>query len=174
MTTTEALSVISWKPLGELLVERELVTADELEAALEEQSLTGERLGAILVNRRIVAGVLLTKLLAEQAGVKLETQGGFGSGLFARIAHRNGPVPGALGSEPEAMQPNDASGPLALQFQPVQQACDPAYEVSALRAELQIERARVEQLEDELERLRAKKPVKRAARRAPRPAASPS
>jgi hypothetical protein len=175
MTTTEALPVISWKPLGELLVERKLVTTDELEAALEQQSLTGERLGAILVNRRIVAGVLLTKLLAEQAGVELETQGGFGSGLFARIAHRNGPVPGALGSEPGPVQDNDASGPPALQLEPVAaQAYDPAYEVTALLAELQIERARVEQLQDELVRLRAKKPVKRAARGAPRRAASPA
>src|SRR5688500_10259823 len=82
--------VISWKPLGELLVERGLVTTEQLDDALEEQVATGERLGAILVARKVVASVVLTTLLAEQVGVELETQGGFGSGLFSKIAERHG------------------------------------------------------------------------------------
>ena len=82
--------MVTWKPLGELLVERRLLTVDELDDALEEQSLTGERLGAILVGRRIVASAVVTTVLAEQVGVELETQDGFGSGLFSRIAELNG------------------------------------------------------------------------------------
>jgi hypothetical protein len=153
----EAASVISWKPLGELLVERNVVTEADLEAALEEQSTTGERLGAILVNRRIVAGVVLTTLLAEQAGVELETQGGFGTGLFARIAHRNGPQP-----VPDARR-DDASEPACPELRPVPtDPCDPAYEISALRVELEIERARVAQLEEELETIRRKTPMTQA------------
>ena len=65
--------VIAWKPLGELLVERGLLTPGELDDALDEQARTGERLGAILVARKTVAGAVLTALLAEQAGVELET-----------------------------------------------------------------------------------------------------
>jgi hypothetical protein len=82
-------AVIGWK-LGELLVERGLLTIPQLESALEQQSRTGERLGAILVARRIVPSAVLTTILAEQVGVQLETQSGFGSGLFAEIARRNG------------------------------------------------------------------------------------
>jgi hypothetical protein len=56
--------VISWKPLGELLVERGLLTTEQPDDALEEQAATGERLGAILVARKAVPGVVLTTLLA--------------------------------------------------------------------------------------------------------------
>ena len=101
--------VIAWRPLGELLVERGLLTTEQLDDALQEQESTGERLGAILVARKAVPGVVLTTLLAEQIGVELETQGGFGSGLFTKIAERHGtalpeaaePLPAAaLASEP--------------------------------------------------------------------------
>ena len=43
-----------WRPLGELLVSKSLVTEDELELALTEQADTGRLLGAILVERGYV------------------------------------------------------------------------------------------------------------------------
>ena len=95
--------IVTWRPLGEILVDRRLLTVDELDDALEEQAVTGERLGAILVGRRVVASAVLTKVLADQVGVELETQEGFGSGLFSRITELNG------NGEAEAdVEPRDA------------------------------------------------------------------
>src|SRR6476661_9926495 len=78
-----------WRPLGELLVEKNLLTADELELALAEQADTGRLLGAILVERGYVSGPALAIALAEQYGVELDTQRGFGTGLWAEIDRRH-------------------------------------------------------------------------------------
>jgi hypothetical protein len=150
--------VISWKPLGELLVERGLLTMDQLDEALQEQEATGERLGAILVARKAVPGVVLTTILAEQVGIELETQGGFGSGLFSKIAERHvTAIPEAPVLHTETAAASDDDGPEAVIAKPN----DPAYELSALRAELEMARARNAQLEAELEALRTKPPARR-------------
>jgi hypothetical protein len=78
-----------WRPLGELLVSKRLVTKDELEHALEEQADTGRLLGAILVERGYVSGPALAVALAEQYGVELKTERGFGTGLWAEIDRRH-------------------------------------------------------------------------------------
>jgi hypothetical protein len=145
-------NVIAWTPLGELLVERGVLTTEELDAALEEQEITGELLGAILVARKAVPGVVLTTLLAEQVGVELETQSGFGSGLFSKIAERHGtPLP-----SPSPQLPAAVPGGKASQHRIAADASDPAFEVSALRAELELLRARNAQLEAEVEGLSKK------------------
>ena len=154
-----AEQVIAWKPLGELLVDRGLLTVDQLDDALEEQTRTGERLGAILVARKIVAGAVLTTLLAEQVGVELETQGGFGSGLFSKIARRNGPA--ALDDDEQRSAAATYAGDDALLHEAAAAMEDPAFELSALRAELEMLRARNAQLETELASLKAKKPASR-------------
>lgn len=78
-----------WRPLGELLLEKGLVTPDELELALAEQADTGRLLGAILVDRGYVSGPALAVALAEQYGVELPTERGFGTGLWAEIERRH-------------------------------------------------------------------------------------
>jgi hypothetical protein len=78
-----------WRPLGELLLEKGLVTPDELELALAEQADTGRLLGAILVDRGYVSGPALAVALAEQYGVELSTERGFGTGLWAEIDRRH-------------------------------------------------------------------------------------
>ena len=78
-----------WRPLGELLVDKGLVTEEELAAALAEQSVSGRLLGAILVERGLVSGPALASALAEQCGVELVIQGGFGTGLWAEISRRH-------------------------------------------------------------------------------------
>ena len=78
-----------WRPLGELLVAKSLVTQDELELALEEQADTERLLGAILVERGYVSGPALAIALAEQYGVELKTERGFGTGLWAEIDRRH-------------------------------------------------------------------------------------
>ena len=78
-----------WRPLGELLVEKKLLTEEELELALTEQAETGRLLGAILVERGYVSGPALAVALAEQYGVELHTERGFGTGLWAEIDRRH-------------------------------------------------------------------------------------
>jgi hypothetical protein len=79
----------TWRPLGELLLAKELVTKDELELALTEQADTERLLGAILVERGYVSGPALAIALAEQYGVELKTERGFGTGLWAEIDRRH-------------------------------------------------------------------------------------
>jgi hypothetical protein len=78
-----------WRPLGELLLEKKLLNEDELELALTEQADSGRLLGAILVERGYVSGPALAIALAEQYGVELHTERGFGTGLWAEIDRRH-------------------------------------------------------------------------------------
>ena len=78
-----------WRPLGQLLVDKGLLTQEELEAVLAEQSSSGRRLGEIIVERRLVSGPSLTSALAEQWGIVLTTESGFGTGLRAEIEARH-------------------------------------------------------------------------------------
>ncbi len=73
------------RPLGAVLVEQGLVTDEDVDGALAIQVQTSQPLGQILVERALVARPLLAKALALQRGVSLEEEGGFGSGLMAKI-----------------------------------------------------------------------------------------
>src|SRR5438105_12126655 len=61
---------VSWRPLGELIVERGLITQEQLEDALLEQRITHKRLGTILVDKGIVTAPELTDALVDQIGVE--------------------------------------------------------------------------------------------------------
>lgn len=80
---------ITWRPLGRLLVDKGLLTDEELERALEEQEFTGKRLGEILIERGYLATPTLSRALAEQYGVDLDFERGFGSGLSEEIERRH-------------------------------------------------------------------------------------
>jgi MSHA biogenesis protein MshE len=58
-----------WAPLGELLVERGLLSQRQLELALQEQHRTGRRLGEVLVAFGFVSHDALTNTLLEQVGL---------------------------------------------------------------------------------------------------------
>jgi hypothetical protein len=88
-----------WRPLGELLLGKGLVTEDELALALTEQAETERLLGAILVERGYVSGPALAVALAEQYGVELTTERGFGTGLWAEIDRRHRAVRDQLGQD---------------------------------------------------------------------------
>ena len=79
---------ITWRPLGRLLVEQGLLTGDELERALAEQQVTGERLGETIVKLGLVSGPELASALAAQYGIELTTEKGFGTGLRSEIQRR--------------------------------------------------------------------------------------
>ena len=72
---------ISWRPLGQLFVEKGLLDEERLEYALAEQAANGGRLGEKLVELRYVSSAALARLLAEQYGVELAVDTGFGTGL---------------------------------------------------------------------------------------------
>ncbi|MDX6482998.1 MAG: type pilus assembly protein PilB, partial [Gaiellaceae bacterium] len=80
---------VHWRPLGTLLVERGLLSAEELEDALQAQRETGKRLGEILVERGLVSHPALTDTLAGQYGIELTSESGFGTGLRSLIERRH-------------------------------------------------------------------------------------
>lgn len=55
--------------LGELLVEKKMLTEEQLQLALEEQLLTKEFLGEIVVRHGLVSEEDLMKVLSEQFGI---------------------------------------------------------------------------------------------------------
>lgn len=105
---------MTWRPLGALLVEKGLLTAEELEDALAAQQTTGKRLGQILVDRGHVSGPALTNALAEQYGIELTTEEGFGTGLRAEIERRHSTRRPAAGLE-EAVADASPEAPAAIE-----------------------------------------------------------
>ena len=132
-----------WRPLGELLVEKSLVTEDELELALTEQADTGRLLGAILVERGYVSGPALAVALAEQYGVELDTERGFGTGLWAEIDRRHRAGRGTEEPEGKVVKLEAVPAP-RVEIVPDPQ---PDPELGRLEAENR-------RLQDEIERLR--------------------
>ncbi|TYB33843.1 MAG: type II secretion system protein GspE, partial [Flexistipes sinusarabici] len=57
------------KKLGEILVEKELITYEQLNKALKKQSETGDRLGKLLIKMDIVSEEQLFTFLSKQYGV---------------------------------------------------------------------------------------------------------
>lgn len=80
---------ITWRPLGRVLVEQGLLSADELEQALTRQQETGLRLGETIVKCGFVSGPQLENALAAQYGIELTTEKGFGTGLRSEIQRRH-------------------------------------------------------------------------------------
>jgi hypothetical protein len=80
---------ISWRPLGRLFVEKGLLNEERLEHALDAQAETGGRLGEKLVELGYVTRSTLAHLLAEQYGVELAYETGFGTGLRAELERRH-------------------------------------------------------------------------------------
>src|SRR5262249_57113563 len=87
-TLMEAAS-IPWRPIGELFVEKGLISQDQLEEALAEQAATGLRLGEILVKQSLISSPELTQALMEQLGREVAKEEGFGTGLWSEIRRRN-------------------------------------------------------------------------------------
>src|SRR5438105_548507 len=72
-----------------MLVDRGLLTEGELEQVLAEQKETGRRLGEIIVDRGYISRPTLALTLAEQWGVELTSDEGFGTGLRTEIQRRH-------------------------------------------------------------------------------------
>ena len=61
-----AQPALSWRRLGAILIERGLVTPEQLRLGFEEQALTGRRLGEIVVDEGWLTSTDLAVVLAEQ------------------------------------------------------------------------------------------------------------
>jgi hypothetical protein len=57
----------SWRPIGEILVDRGEISRERLDAALAEQRSSGRRLGEILVLAGDISWLALAQAIAEQA-----------------------------------------------------------------------------------------------------------
>ena len=129
------------------------------------------------VGRRVVASAVVTTVLAEQVGVELETQEGFGSGLFSRIAELNGNgylEPGLRDVAHDAAELTLVGLPATpdVERPGLVLADELAIELDRLRNEFAAERKRRRVLEAELRKLRAApaKPAKVAAKPKAKPA----
>jgi hypothetical protein len=137
----------SWRPLGELLITKGLVTQEELDRALKEQEQSGQLLGTILVERGIVSGPTLAVALAEQYGVELSTERGFGTGLWAEIDRRHRAGRGRL-PRPENVVRLDVKAP-QLEAVP-----DPDPELDRLQVENRRLQEEIDRLHSESARVR--------------------
>ena len=79
--TDTAASPTPPRRLGELLVEKGLLTGFELDAALAEQEDSGRLLGEVIVDLGYVPMITLVNVLTEQLNGQFEQQSGFGTGL---------------------------------------------------------------------------------------------
>jgi hypothetical protein len=86
-----------WRPLGQLLVQRGLLTPEELEAALDEQERTGGKLGEILLRNGLLSRLALASSLHEQSLAE-EPEAGLEPGLRDALGS---PRPGPAAGEPE-------------------------------------------------------------------------
>src|SRR5258707_15350350 len=84
-----------WRPLGELLVERGILTEVGLEMAITEQRRTGRLLGVILVESGRVGAGELAPALAEQHGVELRAGDATAAGVVSSSERgpEHGPAP---------------------------------------------------------------------------------
>lgn len=75
-----------WRPLGALLVEKGLLSAEQVETALAAQRKSGQPLGELLVSYGWITAEALTLALAEQHGVELQAPQGSSEGNRVRPA----------------------------------------------------------------------------------------
>lgn len=57
--------------LGEMLLKADLITQEQLDAAIKEQQQTNEKLGAIITRLGFISDDILTEFLAEQQDLKI-------------------------------------------------------------------------------------------------------
>ena len=149
------------RPLGVVLVEQGLVSSDDVDGALAAQVETSQPLGEILLERALLARPLLAKALAAQRGRLLEKEGGFGSGLMARLEQVH-LVRRGLPTELPCEEADTAVADPCASLPVYEEAVDPQVELLRRREE-ELDR-RERELAKEAERLARKETkLKRAA-----------
>jgi hypothetical protein len=77
------------EPLGVLLRAHGVLDESEVDRALADQERSGGQLGQILLEQGLISRPLLDRVLAQQAGIVLEAEAGFGTGLRGLIERRH-------------------------------------------------------------------------------------
>jgi len=111
MTGNVEAAQLPWLPIGELFVQKGLISAEQLETALAEQAATGTRLGEILVKHNLISSPELTQALMEQLGREVAKEDGFGTGLWAEIRRRNANPDAEWAAAPASAPAQPARGP---------------------------------------------------------------
>lgn len=122
------------RPLGVVLIEQGLVTNDDVDGALAVQVKTSQPLGEILLERSLIARPLLAKALAAQRGRLLDKEGGFGSGLMARLEHVH-LVRRGLPTELPRVEPDTTAEDRCSDLPAYEEAVDPLVELLRRREE---------------------------------------
>jgi hypothetical protein len=119
------------EPLGTLLLNRGLITAEQLAAALEAQKGSGEPLGAIVVAQGFATPATIAQALATQSGGLLKTEYGFATG-FGSPNDRPSPI--HIGEPPisTARIGVRPTAPVAAMTAPAPEALDADYPTVAL------------------------------------------
>ena len=109
-------------PLGAILVQRGVLTEDQLAAALDEQKRTGEQIGEVIVRLGFALAPIVAQALATQHGGPLKTEYGYAVGFGG-----GGPTSSAPAGPPPVthgpMQP--ASGAASAQASALRVAASP-------------------------------------------------
>ena len=127
--------------LGQLLVEGGVISGDQLEQALAEQQTSGRLLGEVIVAQGFASRHDIARALAEQAGLDLDQELGFGSGLLEQIQQRREAQP----KETPDGQPGLAGdpAPVAGGYELLRVEPDPGEEPAAERErDLELDRLR--------------------------------
>jgi hypothetical protein len=120
--------------LGEVLVQHNVITLENLTRALEEQQQTGRPLGEIIVQRGYAPPHLVAQALATQYGQMVKTEYGYATGFQAQ-ANLQAPAAAPAPAAPPA-DPRDAT-------------------LAELRRQLASRDAEIERLQDMIAQLRA-------------------
>jgi exonuclease VII small subunit len=83
----------AWGRIGELFVEKALITGSELEQALAVQAAGGRPLGEVLVSQGLISSPEMTEVLLEQLGRKVAKEEECGSALWSEIRRRTSRMP---------------------------------------------------------------------------------
>lgn len=134
----------SWRPLGRLLVDKGVISADELGEALAEQQHSGQLLGELLVALGWATRPAIVDALAEQAGVQIERERGFGTGLRGEIDRRHSELRERLERQEPAQEP---AGPATELDVLLERLAAASVLVEQLRADVQELEARVRSAE---------------------------
>jgi hypothetical protein len=167
-------------PLGRLLIERGLLTQQQLIEGLLEQDRTGDRLGEVLIRLGFVDGPTVAMALATQHGGPLKTEYGFATGfdpvvstepqmepspspdpapaqplsLDLRLADEPGPIADGSTTQVEPAPPPEDGAVAPEQSAAASQIVPMFAEPDTAQAELDAAHARIADLERELEAVR--------------------
>jgi len=104
----QQLGALAGSPLGELLVARGLITPQQLQQALADQSETKRPLGEILIRLGFLNPAMVAQALATQQGRMIKSEYGFATGFDAKFS----PPPEAEAANPPALASQPEPAPL--------------------------------------------------------------